>query len=90
MLISKTLENEHFRNPTRIKKKVGSEIVICLGGGVIIESINSVGDQRKVNIGLEKRRGGGLYLETISNSMVHVELIFTSTSFPTVVWHIHC
>lgn len=60
------------------------------GGGVIIESINSVGDQRKVNIGLEKRRGGGLYLETISNSMVHVELIFTSTSFPTVVWHIHC
>lgn len=61
------------------------------GGGVIIESITSVGDQRKVNIGLEKRRGGGgLYSETISNSMVHVELIFTSTSFPTVVWHIHC
>lgn len=60
MFISKTLENEHFRNPTRIKKKVGSEIVICLGGGgFIIESINSVGDQRKVNIGLEKRRGGG-------------------------------
>lgn len=72
-----------------LKRKLEVKLLYAWGG-VIIESINSVGDQRKVNIGLEKRRGGGLYLETISNSMVHVELIFTSTSFPTVVWHIHC
>lgn len=41
-----------------LKRKLEVKLLYAWGGGVIIESINSVGDQRKVNIGLEKRRGG--------------------------------